>query len=841
VYKTHIFLEVRILLQPPVPPAFKTFCGCAASGSEGASCPICRGEWGLPGADSPVPQLNLQAVRKACLLIRSLGCSIVREAAYERNLNTPPMPKGPDGKPAIALSCLSVRLGTEGGLDILFHRRRKRIRIAEVRLEEDAGRLTHSARGSSGQSETRIDYSSAGMPSLRIRTGADFELGEEAEIFLGELRRQIQYLGIIPGSALGPPGKPLPLENMIRCNAYVAMVPYPETPEHFVKLRNLNSINFVGKAVNAEISRQEEILLGGGTVPAESRLWNETKNASESFQMRNGEERPRFRREDLPPFVPGTDILEDSGSLLTGSFFVELPEARRNRMMAEYGLTQHQAEFVCDEKSRADYFEKTVALGAPGREAARWMSSYIIKECKRLGLSMADSPLSPERFTAILAMLRDRRIHGSIAKQAIRAALEEDRDPEGIIRERGWEQVTDRDTIKASVEAVIQANPQEVRRIREGDARPIQFLTGLIMKETGGLAEPTLVKDILREELSVSLVYVLSLGGAISGRVGEDGAVETGDEQVLRELLAPPTAENAAADDFADASRVRFESIQVGRILSEEISPSDWAVLVETIAEKLNSGTANGIVIAHGTDTLPYTAPLIYWLFADAAAPIVFAASSTPPGASSEARRTMKKAVSLALGKDKGVYVVHGGRVLSPLNLKFEHIGVDGFRNWNMKSPVFSGAPLLVGPLEADRYVLAQLLETAVNAMCVIRIYPGIRADYLAALMDRGVKNFFLELYDTGTAGFREGPYSLKRAFALGKRRGVRFYCSSQQEGIVDFSGYVTSHELWRAGAVPMGACTTETAVARYLAASIIADSDEELARLMDSSSPPGA
>jgi aspartyl-tRNA(Asn)/glutamyl-tRNA(Gln) amidotransferase subunit B len=435
-------------------------------------------------------------------------------------------------------------------------------------------------------------------------------------------------------------------------------------------------------------------------------------------------------------------------------------------------------------------------------------------------------------------MLRDRRIHGSIAKQTIRAVLEEDRDPETIIRERGWEQLTNSDAIKATVAAVITANPQEVRRIREGDAGPIQFLTGLIMKETGGLAEPTLVKNILKEELSVSLVYVLSLGGAISGRVGEDGAVETGDEQVLRELLAPPAIpqaeQNIPGDDFADASKVRFESIQVGRILSEEISPSDWAVLIETIAEKLNSGTANGIVIAHGTDTLAYTAPLIYWLFADASAPIVFAASSTPPNASSEAKRTMKKAVSLALGKDKGVYVVHGGRVLSPLNLKFEHIGVDGFRNWNMRSPIFTGAPLLVGPLEADRYVLAQLLETAVNSMCVVRIYPGIRPDYLAALMDRGVRNFFLELYDTGTAGFREGPYSLKRAFSLGKRRGVRFYCSSQQEGIVDFSGYVTSHELWRVGAVPMGAYTTETAVARYLAASIIADSDEELAQLMD-------
>jgi aspartyl-tRNA(Asn)/glutamyl-tRNA(Gln) amidotransferase subunit B len=130
-------------------------------------------------------------------------------------------------------------------------------------------------------------------------------------------------------------------------------------------------------------------------------------------------------------------------------------------------------------------------------------------------------------------------------------------------------------------------------------------------------------------------------------------------------------------------------------------------------------------------------------------------------------------------------------------------------------------------------------LEDAVNSMCVIRLYPGLRSDYLVSLMDKGVKNFFLELYDTGTAGFREGPYSLKRVFSLGKRRGTRFYCASQQEGIVDFSGYdITSRALWREGAVPMGAYTTETAVARYLAASIIADSEEELTALMESAGP---
>jgi aspartyl-tRNA(Asn)/glutamyl-tRNA(Gln) amidotransferase subunit B len=118
--------------------------------------------------------------------------------------------------------------------------------------------------------------------------------------------------------------------------------------------------------------------------------------------------------------------------------------------------------------------------------------------------------------------------------------------------------------------------------------------------------------------------------------------------------------------------------------------------------------------------------------------------------------------------------------------------------------------------------------------MCVIRVYPGLRADYLVGLMEQGVRNFFLELYDTGTASFREGPYSLKRAFAVGRKKGARFYCTSQQEGVVDFAGYSTSRELWREGAVPMGGLTTETVVARFLAASLIADNEEERSTLME-------
>jgi aspartyl-tRNA(Asn)/glutamyl-tRNA(Gln) amidotransferase subunit B len=781
------------------------------TGGKAESCPVCREE---PGA---VPSLNALAARKAYLLIRGLGGNVIKDVPYERNLNIPPLPS------AYHLSRLSAKMGADCFLDIMFHRRQKRIRIPELRLEEDSGRLIRPGKGSLA---AYMDYSGAGMPLLRLKTAADLEIGEEAEVFLTDLRRRLQYLELIPAA----PGK-IPWETVIRCNAYVALASYPETPDQYVKLRNLNSFNFVSRAVNAELSRQEEIVINGGTVPAESRIWNEAKSATEPFQIRAEVEKPNFERLDLPLFTPGPDILE-----ALDNFTVELPAARRDRMMDVYGLTQYQAEFVCDELSRADYFEKAVQFGAVPKEASQWLASFVIKECRRRGFSVAESPLGPARFAAIMGMLRERRIHGNIAKQTILAVLEDNLDPEKLVKERGWEQLTDRREIERIVKKVIGENPQEVKRIREGDAGPIQFLTGSVMRETGGLAEPTLVKEVLNDQLSVSLIYVLSMGGAISGRIAEDGTLEAGDEKVLRGLLDNTEfIPRESADGKTENVKVRFESVQVGRILSEEITPADWAALIETVAEKLNSGTANGIVVAHGTDTLPYTAPLLYWLFADAGAPIVLAASSSPPGAGQEAARTMRKAVGLALSKPRGVYVVNGGKVLSPLNLKYERIGNDGFRNWNMGAPVFTGTSLLTGPLEADQYVLSQLLEDAVNSMCVIRIYPGLRPDYLGSLMDRGVRNFFLELYDTGTAGLREGPYSLRKVFTMGKRRGTRFYCSSQQEGIVDFSGYSSSREIWREGAVPMGAYTTETAVARFLAAGIIADSEAELAGLMES------
>jgi aspartyl-tRNA(Asn)/glutamyl-tRNA(Gln) amidotransferase subunit B len=289
-------------------------------------------------------------------------------------------------------------------------------------------------------------------------------------------------------------------------------------------------------------------------------------------------------------------------------------------------------------------------------------------------------------------------------------------------------------------------------------------------------------------------------------------------------------------DEGSLGRTIAFSEGEVGRILSEEITPEDWARLIADLDERLRQGQAAGIVVTHGTDTLAYTASLLFWLFPRPPVPIVLAASLQPAGRpGSDAIPTLRAAIEAAAEKDPGVYVAFGGKLLSPLNLRFERMASDGFRNWNTAKPCHVGTPLFEElALGGDREALKNRIEAAINSTLILRVYPGMRADHLIQLMDRGVKNFVLELYDTGTANLRDSPYSLRRVFLAAREKGVHVFCTSQQEGIVDFSRYVTSHELWREGAIPMGPLTTESAWTKLVVCSAFSDTEEEMLARME-------
>jgi aspartyl-tRNA(Asn)/glutamyl-tRNA(Gln) amidotransferase subunit B len=813
VYQSFIGLEIHIQLTT----RSKVFCGCRAAFGEEPNtnvCPVCMG---YPGV---LPTLNREAVRQAYLVARALNCRLSPMGVFERkNYFYPDMPKN------YQISQFGSPFAVEGSVEMELRRRRKQVRIKEVHLEEDAGKMIHAGELS------LLDYNRAGTPLLEIVTQPDLEVGEEAELFLQNFRRLVRYLGVCDGNME---------EGSLRCDANVSVNREGQGLGRKVEIKNLNSFKFVRKALTYEIDRQTEILEKGGTVTQETRLWNENRDVTEGMRTKESAFDYRYFPEpDLPPFRPDAEFLAE---VETG--LVELPRPRRQRFLERYKVSESQADFLIEEKSTADYFERAVELGVDPQAAALWLASDVQKILNRNGLALASSPLSAERFAELLRLLAERRIHGKIAKQVLEVVFAEDKDPAAIVRERKWEQLTDRGQLGKVIDQVLAAHAQAVAQVRGGDSKPMGFLMGEIMKRTSGRAEPGLLKELLTERFQLSFIQVLSMGGAIAGQRTGEGEVAAGD-------LSAAVAELARQDGLP--SNLRFEEVAISRILSEEIAPEDWAALLTALDGHLHpegragdgggaadgrglasgspAGSAAGIVVAHGTDTLAYTASLLFWLFPEPAVPVVLAASLDPQGAAA----TLRRAVLAASSSSPGFYVSvdPAGALLSPLNVKFERVAPDGFRNWNLPRPVYRRGPGRALSLPG-RKELTAALERAMNQACVLKVYPGMKGDYLIALMDAGVRHFVLELYDTGTASLRESPYSLRKAFAAGKERGAHFYCTSQQEGIVDFSGYVTSHELWREGAVPMGALTTESAYTRLLAGLALLDDPEEVPAFME-------
>ncbi len=795
-YTSFLGLEVHIQLLTRT----KVFCGCrAAFGDEPNTnvCPVCMG---YPGV---LPTLNAEAIRMGSVVARALNCTLSPSSLFERkNYFYPDLPKN------YQISQFRSPLGTDGWVDIELRKRRKRVRIREVHLEEDAGKMIHAG------DITLLDYNRTGTPLLEIVTQPDMEVGEEAEVFLHQLRRMVRYLRVCDGNME---------EGSLRCDANVSVNLEGKGLGSKVEVKNLNSFKFVRKAVTFEIERQTEIIERGGGVTSETRLWNENRDVTESMRTKESSSDYRYFPEpDLPPFAPDEAFLQSVEKSL-----VELPEARKRRFMDAFGLSEDQADFLCEEKATADYFEKAVELGAEPKSAALWLASDVKKHLNRAGMGLSESPLTAARLAQMLTLLAEKRIHGRIAKSVVEAVFAEDKDPLAIIQEKGWEQITDPAILDHTIEKVMAANAAAVASIRAGDNRPTTFLIGEIMRETSGRADPSLVQALVKQKLAVSVIQILSMGGAIVGRESAQGEIVAGDPTQIVSLLE---AEGKLSRTIA------FEEGEVGRILSEEITPDDWARLIIGIDERLRSGKAAGIVVTHGTDTLAYTASLLFWIFPRPAVPIILTASLHPAGREgSDAIPTLRKAIQVAAESPPGVYVVFGGRVLSPVNLKFERMARDGFRNWNMAQPCYTGAPLFDDlPLAEGREALKARLEAAIDSTLILRVYPGMRADHIVELMDRGVRNFVLELYDTGTANLRDSPYSLRRAFLAAREKGVHFFCTSQQEGIVDLSRYSTSHELWREGAIPLGPLATESAWTKLVVCSAFSDTGEEMRARME-------
>lgn len=800
-YQSNIYLEVRVLLSA-VPGVFsvqtkedsrKDILSVKATFTERNNDRI------------PVESVTIMpaALRKVVLLSQVLGAKINESSRLERlagSLQEPPDDRNFTG--------YSVVVAEGGSLNIMFHQKQKKIRIEEIRIEEDAGHLSRT-----GSSRAHMDWTYAGCPSMRIRTSADFELGEEAELFLNELYSLMMYLKL----TYQEQG-----ESSIRCNAYVALSQYPEKAGYCVKLRNLNSFNFARKAINSEITRQEALLTSGASVQSESRLWIEEQNLTQEWKVRDNQA-AKFKKVEPAIDVQIENVPEND------RVTVELPEQRRIRLRSQYGLSKLRSLFICAEKDRADYFEQCVAYEAEPLLTAHWMASELARVLNMTNGSYRQCKLTPEKFAQVMNMLRDQRIHSGIAKKLIQTICKTGETPEAVLKREKIQLLSTREEIEPFVESVLAQNPKSVDALIHGDMAPLEHITGLVMKESQGLAVPQKVKEIIKEKLQISVVYVFTMGGAISARKFPDGTIGAGDANILLSLV---DKENAL---------VPVQISSVSQMLSEETEPADWAKLICGIKQKIEGGTVNGIIVTHGTDTLSYTAALLYWLFNSASVPIVITASSTIPAESDEAKRNLNLAIKTAEQMRNGVYVVYGEKIYSPLNLKFLNNGTHGFANWNMQTPVHDGNGFLsqqfMSVQSPEPEVMTKILNEAASRLDVVRMYPGMSGYRLEKRYqgEDGVDFIVLELYASGTGNMRNSDYSLKPFLLNSRKKGLHVYCTSQQECKVDFSDYSTSARVWREGAVPMGHLTVESVVALFFASYLVADDEDELSELMES------
>ena len=480
-YQSFIGLEVHIHLLT----ATKVFCGCrSAFGDEPNTnvCPVCLG---YPGV---LPSLNIEAVRMGCIVARALNCRIPERTWFERKQYF-----YPDMTKNYQISQFASPLGQEGWLEIEGRGIKKKVRIKECHLEEDAGKMIHTGTAS------LLDYNRAGVSLLEIVTEPDMETGEEAELFIQQLRRTVRYLGVCDGNME---------EGSLRADANVSINFPGKGLGKKVEIKNLNSSRFVRLGLNHEIVRQGNLLDQGREAVQETRLWNE--NRDETVPMRtkeNAQDYRYFPEPDIPVFSPDAAFLRSVEDAL-----VELPLPRARRIAAEYGVTEEQADLICEEKAQADYFEAAVrealALGMERRDAAGRIVHVLLIDIKHIlrrdGISPAEFGsfrLTPFRLASLTALVARGVLSGKNGRQTLEAVLAEDRDPAAIVRERGWEQFSDPAKIAEAVRAVSESEAASVAEARKaaaaGNAKRTgalaSYLVGKVLSATGGRADPKIV------------------------------------------------------------------------------------------------------------------------------------------------------------------------------------------------------------------------------------------------------------------------------------------------------------------------------------------------------------
>ena len=456
----------------------KIFSGASAAAGAEPNRQACAIDLGLPGV---LPVLNTQVLRMAVMFGLATNAEIAPRSVFARkNYFYPDLPKG------YQISQYELPIVQRGEVEIeLDDGSRKRIGVTRAHLEEDAGKSVHDR----FDGETGLDLNRAGVPLLEIVSEPDMRSAGEAMAYMRTVHSLVRYLGICDGNME---------EGSFRCDANVSVRPSGEPALGTrTEIKNLNSFRFVGRAIDYEIERQVEVLVNGGAVVQETRLYDAA--ADETRAMRGKEEANDYRYFPDPDLLP-VALTREYVERIRGEL-PELPDARRRRFESEFALSEPDARRLTESRGVADYYEAVAKSSGQPKLAANWVTGELAAALHRADLDITHCPVDPDALATLILRIVEGTLSGKMAKEVFEAVWRREGSPDSVISRRGLTQISDTDAIEALVDEVIASHPAQVAQFRAGKEKILGFFVGQVMKMTRGQANPGEVNQALRRKL----------------------------------------------------------------------------------------------------------------------------------------------------------------------------------------------------------------------------------------------------------------------------------------------------------------------------------------------------
>ncbi|SIQ01545.1 Asp-tRNA(Asn)/Glu-tRNA(Gln) amidotransferase subunit GatB [Marinobacterium stanieri] len=473
-----IGLEIHVQLSTKT----KIFSGASTAFGAEPNTQACAVDLALPGT---LPVFNENALRMAVMFGLAVNAEIGKRSVFERkNYFYPDLPKGYQttqlAEPIVGPGFVDIE--TEEGVQ-------RRVGLHHAHLEEDAGKSLHEDfHGMSG-----IDLNRAGTPLVEIVSEPDMRSSKEAAAYARKIHAIVTTLGICDGNMA---------EGSMRCDCNVSIRPKGEEKLGTrTELKNINSFRFIERAIDTEVARQIDLIEDGGTVVQETRLYDPDKNETRS--MRSKEEANDYRYFPCPDLLPV--IIDDSYIEAIRETLPELPDARRERFISEYNLSEYDAGVLSAYSAQADYYEQVVKLSGDTKLSANWVMGELAKFLNQNDTDIKDSPVSAEQLGGLLVRIKDNTISGNIAKKVFELMWSKGGTADEIIEAEGLKQVTDTGAIEKIVDEVIANSEKQVEQYKAAEpdkrGKMIGFFMGKVMKATGGKANPGAVTGILKQKL----------------------------------------------------------------------------------------------------------------------------------------------------------------------------------------------------------------------------------------------------------------------------------------------------------------------------------------------------